>query len=375
MGKILELIEYKEKMARKIEEMLSNDSILKAKRDPHSKRKPRPCGITIHTGIGCSYVCSYCYIFDMGFPAKVSPYPLTSTELVYALLNNPYVVPYRTFAAFGSVTEPFLAETRGKTIDYMASIYKWLHLPSQISTKAFIDNELAKKLKEVEPNVSILVTLVTILKSSELEPLAPKPLDRLNGVSIASRHGLNVYLFIRPIIPGITDKEIDMIARLGVEHGAKGIVLGSLRITRSILSRLKGKGADIEEILRRAPATPKGREQIPIKVNDIVIKAEKIAQDYGLKVFRSACMANIDSHNDYCYMCDLGPCGNIKRGHYIDYNDVIEYLDYVGLKTSMVEISPKSIDITVSDVKKDKIELIKVVLRYASRKNVNIRCS
>lgn len=374
MGRILELLEEKKKVIGRLEGVLSRESIEIASKDHHSKRRPRPCGITIHTGIGCSNACYYCYIYDMGFTTKVRPYPLTALELVYALAKNPYVVPRRTFAAYGSVTEPFLLETRGKALEYIANVYKWLYLPSQVSTKMVIDDEISRRLKNSEPNISILVTLITLGKSGELEPLAPRPLERLSGIRTASRYGLPVYLFVRPMIPGITDKELDTIMKLGAELKVRGVVLGSLRITNSIIQRLWGRGVDLNEILRRATKKPEGRKQVPIKSGDLIKLAEKIADDHGLRVFRSACMANIDAHRDYCCMCSLGPCGDRGSQYTVEYGDIAEYLEYIGLKFVSIEVGARSIDIKLrGSVNLIKLDIAKTVLTYASRKTTFIK--
>ena len=50
---------------RQLEALLSPEERREALRDHHAKRPPRPCGITIHTGIGCPLGCAYCYIYDM----------------------------------------------------------------------------------------------------------------------------------------------------------------------------------------------------------------------------------------------------------------------------------------------------------------------
>ncbi|MCE4629966.1 MAG: radical SAM protein, partial [Desulfurococcales archaeon] len=97
--------------------------------------------MTIHTGVGCSYGCVYCYIWDMGFPGYPAMYPLTPLQLAYALAINPYVLPRSTMAAYGSVTEPFLPETRDRALEYVKTIYEWLKLPSQVSTKSILDDE------------------------------------------------------------------------------------------------------------------------------------------------------------------------------------------------------------------------------------------
>ncbi|MEM1644328.1 MAG: radical SAM protein [Ignisphaera sp.] len=375
MGKILELIEEKKRIADEIRRMLSIESIEKAKQDHHSRRKPRPCGITIHTGIGCSITCLYCYIYDMGFPTKVKPYPLTALELVYALAINPYVIPRRTFAAYGSVTEPFLPETRNKALEYIANVYYWLKLPSQISTKIAIDEELAKKLKKAEPRISVLVSITTLNNAMMLERFAPNPLERLMGIETASKYGIPVYLFVRPIIPGITDREIHTIIKFGAEYNVKGVVLGSLRVTHSIIHRLTSIGINVDEILRRVPRYPKNREQIPVKSNDIIRKVMKIAQDYGLKVFKSACMANVDSHNEYCYMCYLGPCG-IKKYYNIQDNDIAEFIETLELKVKTINIKSNRIDIVLrGKIGKEKYFVLKSVLAYATRNIISIEYS
>ncbi len=43
-------------------EKLRPESIDRAALDHHARRRPIPCGMTIHTGVGCSYGCVYCYL-------------------------------------------------------------------------------------------------------------------------------------------------------------------------------------------------------------------------------------------------------------------------------------------------------------------------
>ncbi|MEM3479023.1 MAG: radical SAM protein, partial [Candidatus Bathyarchaeia archaeon] len=69
MTHLVDLFERKKKIKADLEDKLSSDSRRIASEDSHSKRMPRPCGMTIHTGVGCSYLCAYCYIYDMGFSA------------------------------------------------------------------------------------------------------------------------------------------------------------------------------------------------------------------------------------------------------------------------------------------------------------------
>ncbi len=358
MGRIVAVVEEKKRILQKLEQILSEESKARARTDHHSYRRPRPCGMTIHTGIGCSYGCRYCYIYDMGFPGKPEPYPLEPLELVYALTLNPYVAPGHTFAAYGSVTEPFLPETKDRALSYMVEVYKWLKLPSQLSTKSVLDDTVVEKLLEGDKNINILITIVTIAKYRELEGRAPPPQDRLVGASIAVKHGLKVTLFVRPIIPGITDREADKIFSLASQYGIDTAVLGTLRVTPGILKRLEGV-VDINTIISRLPRMPRSRDdQVTIRGGDIKKRVEAIARDYGFKVFETACAANVWAHNEFCAMCDYGPCGDIRRAPQISENDVRDFLEYRGYRVKDIAVDDYRISIVVSGKRLDNSDVV-----------------
>jgi len=328
----IRLYELKIRVREELGSILSENSKKKASRDPHSRRKPRPCGITIHPGHGCVFGCIYCYVPDMGFPSsEVKPYPLSSLELVYALSLNPYVVPERTLAAYGSVTEPLLPKLVDKTLSYIRDVWKWLRLPSQISTKEIISEDIAKKLKDYEPRISILITIISINKSKILEPRAPDPLLRLKGAKVATNLGLRVDLFLRPIIPGITDKEYMDILKLAVSHGVKGVVTGSLRVTQGIIDRLKKSGIGINTIVSRLVRNPRSKsDQVPISTSDIKLRVDEYARRLGMDVMQSACAANILSHGMSCRLCSFGSCG--MKFYKPSERELREFLEYLGVK-------------------------------------------
>ncbi len=305
-------------------------SIKRASKDPHSYRKPRPCGMTIHPGIGCVHGCIYCYLPDMGISnLSVYPYSLSGTELAYSLALNPYVVPEKTLAAFGSITEPLLPQVISKTLEYLESIVKWLGLPSQLSTKVPISSELANRLKSIEPSLSVLVTIVTIKYYRKLEPRAPTPLSRFKGLENIAKVGLRADLFLRPIIPGITDNDINDILKLAKEHKATGVVVGSLRVTKDIVERLRKSGLLSTELIKYLPSKLSNK-QVSINTSAIKDKVRNIAEYLGLEYMPSACIANVKSHNLYCNLCNFGLCGkgdvNIDR----IVNEVMEFIEFLG---------------------------------------------
>ncbi len=374
MGKILSLIEHREKARRELKSLLPVDVIEKAKRDSHSFRVPRACGMTIHTGIGCSNRCIYCYIYDMGFPSSVEMYPLPVEGLVYALSLNPYVVPTKTLAAYGSVTEPFNPITKDFSLKLIELVYRYLKLPSQISTKSIIDGEIVSRIMNSDSMCSILVTIVTIDRVKILEPYAPDPIERIIYAGYASKY-LHTSLFIRPVIPGVTNNEIDKILKLAVEYGVKYIVIGALRVTRGILAKIKSISQPLyREITSRLPREPRSREQITIRVDDIKKMIIAKAREHQLKVYTSACQANIDAHREFCNMCSKGPCGNIYRIENISENDIAEFLEYINIKSRRITVSRNEIAIEISNkISRKKLDYTKRFLEQALRIAVKIK--
>ena len=103
--------------------------------------------------------------------------------------------------------------------------------------------------------------------------------------------GLYPIIFIRPILPGITDREINEILKLAKEHGAVGALFGSLRLSPSILARIRNY-VNQEELTRRISRSLKPGKQTFIASLDLKRGAAKAAREIGLQFFFSACCAN-----------------------------------------------------------------------------------
>lgn len=341
----------KQRIAEALESLISAEGVEKARRDHHARRPPRPCGITIHTGIGCSYGCLYCYVPDMGFPMRPRRYPLSPHEMAYALAVNPHVLPGRTLAAYGSVTEPFLAETRSDAVSYIREVRGWLGLPSQVSTKAIMDSELVSELASAEPGLSVLVSVSALGEEARrLEPGAPPAEDRIKAAGEAVRRGLRVTLFLRPIIPGVTERHARKILELAAEHGIREVVLGTMRVTPGILRRLSRLGL-AEIIAGRLPRKPRsGRDQVTIRGGDLKKRIGELARDLGIKVYPAACTANIVAHNEYCNACNMGPCGDPSRRPYSSnpVDEAMELLEAMDGYKGKVSLRGETLEVRLS---------------------------
>lgn len=303
----LKALEIKNELREKIERLLSVDEKSIAKKDHHASRPPRPCGLTVHTAVGCIHECRYCYIYDMGFKPEVRPYPLTGVQLVYSLLSNKYFIPglRGTYLAFGSVTEPFHPLVKERTLEYIENVYTYLGNPVQFSTKMYLSSVEASKLFEISHGkISPLVTIVTLENANALEPRVPSPDKRFETLKNLRNTGLKPFLFLRPIIPGLTEKEYKRILDHAAESGAVGVVAGGLRVTKNILERLREAGMNTEDIKRRLKISidkMKPGIQYDVETGDIKARVAEYARRKGLIFFPSACMANLYTHGLTCW--------------------------------------------------------------------------
>lgn len=339
---VVKALELKRELAFKIKGMLEGGEIEKALNDHHACRFPRPCGLTIHPGVGCDFGCVYCYISDMGFPLKPRPYPLSGIQLAYSILQNPSVAPglNGTLFAFGSVTEPFAKPIFKRTLEYLRSVKEFLGNPSQISTKAYLKQGDVILVKEsADEYLSVLVTIVAWSSSKKLEPNAPSPEKRLEVLKNFAKMGFHTSLFLRPLIPNIPESEIRTILEKSANMGVHGVIIGSLRVTDGIIKRLELARINTSNIKSRIRVPLSGRRQVNVPSRDIKERVRKLAEELGFKVYPAACSANIDAHGQWCHICDWGPCGDEFRIPEVDELDIKEYLHEFKIPVYKVEMS------------------------------------
>lgn len=238
----------------------------------------------------------YCYVQDLGLDfVDAKPSGLNGEELVFSLLSNPWFLPGRmgTFLAFGSLCDPFHPSCVEKTIDFLVAVAEKLKNPCQFSTKMYLSEKIVERLSEIEGlSLSPLITITTLEKAHLLEPKTPSPEERMESISHLKAGGFKPLLFLRPIIPGVTDQEISHILRRAKKAGAVGVVLGSLKVSQNILARLEQTGIDLKPTLKKENLSLDGDKLVPIPTIDFKAKAVHTAKERGLIPFLSACCAN-----------------------------------------------------------------------------------
>ncbi|MEM3870482.1 MAG: radical SAM protein [Candidatus Korarchaeum sp.] len=364
---LVDLLELKRELRSWIGMKLSSKERREALMDPHSRREPRMCGLTVHPARGCSFGCKYCYIEDMGFSGAPRVSKLNGLQLAYALLSNPHVLPSEggTLLAFGSVTEPFLPGVRERTLEYLRVVRGVLRNPVQISTKSYLSQEDASELAEADPDLSVLVTIPALGYASRVEPFAPKPELRFRTIENLAKKSLHVSVFLRPLIPGVAEEDGPRILELARGSGARGVVLGTLRVTPKILERMRGAEIHLEDLL--SDKNLRSGRQVPIDASLIKSSLRRISAKLGLRVFPAACSANMDAHSLGCHACDLGPCqGDLPP---VDTHDLEEGLRLCGIEAEVVRADEELRVIVKGGVKKERVA--RSLVRAASRRKVS----
>ncbi|MCX8204556.1 MAG: radical SAM protein [Candidatus Nezhaarchaeota archaeon] len=368
----------KEALRRLLEQKLDVKARRRSLSDGHARRKPRPCGLTIHTCVGCPFACVYCYIDDLGFPrGRAQPYSLNDEEWLLAITSNPFFLPgpHGTYLSFGSVCEPLHSLCFDATTSYLSKVRDYLSNPCQLSTKASLSEEAVEKLaKSSPPLINVLVTIVTLSRSQELEPGAPSPQERLETLRRLRRKDILSFLFLRPLLPGL-EEEIDDILSEAKQAGAIGVVVGGLRLSQRIYSRLRSLGIDV-------PRPKGGLVDVPqLGLKELVIET---AREKSLTPFRSACCATTFSMAKLtgirvpcaglCFtsrLCTKCPVECTKVLPTLSEEEVVESsLQVLGLKPWSIRSLDGYVEIKLESRKspcRGGVELLQLVLRRRIR--------
>lgn len=180
---------------------------------------------------GCAHGCLYCY----------APYVLRinrddwSTH-IEAKINLPSLLR-REIAGksgtigIGTVTDPYQpGESDFLITRRCLEILTRSNLRVTILTKSDLiarDVDAITKLKNVE--IGITITTIDEDYALEIEPRAPPPYRRLEALRKFSQLGVDTYAMIGPILPIVTDANLDALLSEIANTGTKRIMIDKLR--------------------------------------------------------------------------------------------------------------------------------------------------
>jgi len=181
---------------------------------------------------GCEHGCAYCFARPthawlglspgLDFETRLSYKPDAAEQLARELAHNAYVCAP---IALGVNTDAYQPVERqlGITRDILKVLSEHRH-PVVIVTKgALIERDidlLESMARDRLVQVMVSVTTLDASLARRLEPRATAPHRRLAMISALSSAGIPVGVLIAPVIPALTDHEMEAILGAAAGHGA-----------------------------------------------------------------------------------------------------------------------------------------------------------
>jgi DNA repair photolyase len=191
---------------------------------------------------GCEHGCIYCFarpthaFHDLSpgldFESKLFAKP-DAAALLRSELSKP---SYRAAPiAIGTNTDPYQPiEAKWRIMRSLVEVLAETRHPLCITTKSdrvTRDIDLLSAMaKDDLVSVAISITSLTPEISRTLEPRAPAARKRLAAVKMLSEAGVPTTVAIAPVVPGITDCEMEHIVEAAAEAGACGVFYLPVRL-------------------------------------------------------------------------------------------------------------------------------------------------
>ncbi|QXP91456.1 PA0069 family radical SAM protein [Methylococcus capsulatus] len=197
---------------------------------------------------GCEHGCIYCYARPSHAYVGLSPGLDFETRLFAkpdapALLEKELARPgYRCSPlALGANTDPYQPiEREWRITRQVLEVLQRARHPVTITTKSALIERDLDILSEMAAaglaNVQVSITTLDKALALKLEPRASAPHRRLLAVARLAAAGVPVKVMIAPIIPWLTDSEMERIVEKAAEHAAVSAGYILLRLPREVES-------------------------------------------------------------------------------------------------------------------------------------------
>lgn len=195
---------------------------------------------------GCEHGCIYCYARPshayhdlspgLDFESRLFAKP-NAVDLLRKTLAKPGYKP--ATIAIGTNTDPYqpIERTYRITRSILALMVETSH-PIVITTKSARVVEDIDYLRQLAAKqltgVAISVTSLNSKLARILEPRASSPMTRLAAVRKLADAGIYTHVNIAPVIPAITDEEVEAITTAAAEHGASSISWIPIRLPHEV---------------------------------------------------------------------------------------------------------------------------------------------
>lgn len=191
---------------------------------------------------GCEHGCIYCYArpshaylglsAGLDFETRLVAKPDAANLLEKAISAHGYrVAPI----AFGTNTDPYQPiEARFRIMrECLQVLDEWNHPVTLITRGALVLRDLdvlAAMAERGQVQVGVSLTTLDAALSRQMEPRAPAPAMRLKIIRELSRAGVPVRVMVAPVIPVLTEPEIEAILAAAADAGARSATMIAIRL-------------------------------------------------------------------------------------------------------------------------------------------------
>lgn len=195
---------------------------------------------------GCEHGCVYCFARPTHAFLGLSPGLDFETRLVVrpgaadALERELRAPGYRPApVAIGTATDPYqpLEREYGTARQVLEVLQAFRH-PLTVATKGILVEGDADILSEMSgaglAQVGLSITTLDADLARRLEPRVPSPARRLRAIETLARAGIRTRVMVSPVIPGLTDPELESILTAARDAGAEAASWIMLRLPREV---------------------------------------------------------------------------------------------------------------------------------------------
>ncbi|MES0824265.1 PA0069 family radical SAM protein [Ruegeria sp. SCP11] len=195
---------------------------------------------------GCEHGCVYCFArpthaylglsAGLDFETRLIARPNAAEILRKELSAKGYKVAP---VALGTNTDPYqpIEKTRGITRDCLLVLQEFNHPIGIVTKGALIERDLdilAPMAEKGLARVGISLTTLDAGLSRRMEPRAPSPQRRLTIIRRLTQAGVPVRVMTSPVVPGLTDHELEHLLEAGRDAGADAASWIMLRLPREV---------------------------------------------------------------------------------------------------------------------------------------------
>ncbi|WP_170477649.1 PA0069 family radical SAM protein [Ruegeria arenilitoris] len=195
---------------------------------------------------GCEHGCVYCFARPshaylglspgLDFETRLIARPNAASILRKELSRRSYKV---STIALGTNTDPYqpIEKSREITRRCLEVLNEFRHPIGIVTKGTLVERDLdiiAPMAQSGLVRVGISLTTLDSDLSRQMEPRAPSPQRRLKMIERLSRAGIPVRVMTSPVIPGLTDHELEKLLEAGRDAGADAASWIMLRLPREV---------------------------------------------------------------------------------------------------------------------------------------------